>query len=88
MSRVRVARWLLEKLLGSFIISVIFVYGPFIGVRFSEIGIGYIYAIIAGVNIGVYILVYLLVPGEIKVVSRVKSWFKGEGDESEYGPLK
>jgi hypothetical protein len=69
--------------LASFIISTIFVYGPFIGFKFSELGLGSIYAIVAGVNLGVYLLVYFLVPGEIKVFSNLKSLLSSNNEQAQ-----
>lgn len=81
MSRVRFARWLLEKLLGSFIVSALFVYGPLLGLRVKEFGIGSVYASVTGVNVGVYLLVYILIPGETMILNRLKGVLKGSKNE-------
>ena len=72
MSRVKIARWLLEKLLGSFIVSAIFVWGHFVGINFSHYGIGTVYTIVTSVTLMVSILVNILVPGEIKIFNEIR----------------
>ena len=75
MSRARFARWLLEKLLGSFVISAIFVYGPFLGMKLSDFGIGTVYTITTGVSFIVSLIVYLIIPGDVKILMRIRDFF-------------
>lgn len=67
---------MLEKLLGSFIISVIFVWGPVVGINFSNYGIGSVYTIVTSVSLSVSLAVYLLIPGELKILDDIKLWWE------------
>jgi hypothetical protein len=66
LSRINVVRWLLEKLLTSFVTSIIIYFAPLFGVNFQKIGFGYIYTIITIATYGVSIAVYFLVPKQLK----------------------
>ena len=62
LSRLRITRWLLEKLLTSLVTSVIIYLGPFFGLNFQKLGFGYVYTIITIATLLVSVLVYFLVP--------------------------
>jgi hypothetical protein len=64
LSRLRIIRWLLDKLLTSLVTSVIIYLGPLIGLNFNKLGFGYIYTVITIATIFVSIVVYFLVPKE------------------------
>jgi len=62
LSRVGIIKWLLEKLLTSFVTSVIIYFGPIIGLNFQKMGFGYVYTIITVVTFGISAVIYFLVP--------------------------
>jgi uncharacterized membrane protein len=62
LSRVRIIKWLLEKLLTSFVTSVIIYFGPIIGLNFQKMGFGYVYTIITVATFGISAVIYFLVP--------------------------
>lgn len=64
MSRLRVIKWLLEKLLTSFAASIVIYIGPMLGLNFQKIGFGYVYTIITATTLSVSFIVYFLVPKE------------------------
>jgi DNA integrity scanning protein DisA with diadenylate cyclase activity len=66
LSRMSVIKWLLEKLLTSFVTAVIVYFAPMIGLNFQKIGFGYVYTIITVTTFGISIVVYFLVPREKK----------------------
>lgn len=66
LSRINIIKWLLEKLLTSFVTSVIIYFAPILGLNFQKIGFGYVYTIITVATFGVSIVVYFLVPREMK----------------------
>ncbi len=92
MSRSQIARWVLEKLLNSFFISAILIWGPFIGVNISSYGMGTTYTIITGISLAVSLLAYILIPQNYGIVSGVRdriskitklfSGKKGNGSQS------
>ena len=65
-SKLRIIKWLLDKLITTLAISVIIYLGPLIGLNFHNIGFGYIYVIITTVTLFVSIIITFLVPKEIK----------------------
>ena len=73
MDRSDVARWLLEKLLGSFVISGIFVWGPVIGIKINNYGIGTVYSIVTSISLIISAIVYILVPKEFETLTKLKS---------------
>jgi hypothetical protein len=73
MNRTQVIRWLLEKLLGSFVISALVIWGPVLGMNLSGYGIGTVYTIITGVSLMVNILVFLLVPADLKLREKLNT---------------
>ena len=62
LSRVGIIKWLMEKLLTSFVTSVIIYFGPVIGLNFQKMGFGYVYTIITVVTFGISAMIYFLVP--------------------------
>ena len=60
MSRENLAKWILEKLLGSFIVSVIIIWGPLIGLNFSSFQ-GVYTMVVTGTSLA-SLLAYILVP--------------------------
>ena len=73
MNRTQIIRWLLEKLLGSFVISALVIWGPVLGMNLSGYGIGTVYTIITGVSLLVNILVFLLVPADLKLREKLNT---------------
>ena len=76
MNRIQILRWLLEKLLGSFIISILVIWGPVLGINLGGYGIGAVYTIITSISIFVSGLVYLLVPTDFGIKERFVRLFK------------
>ena len=66
LSRMNIVKWLLEKLLTSFVTSVIIYFGPMLGLNFQKIGFGYVYTLITLATFVVSIMIYLLVPKDQK----------------------
>jgi hypothetical protein len=64
LSRLRIIRWLLDKLLTSLVTSIIIYLGPIFGLNFRTLGFGYIYTIITIATLLVSVVVYFLVPRE------------------------
>jgi hypothetical protein len=64
LSRLRIIKWLLDKLLTSLVTSIIIYLGPLFGLNFHNLGFGYIYTIITISTLFVSIVVYFLVPKE------------------------
>ena len=73
MNRVQILRWLLEKLLGSFLISAIILWGPIFGIVLTGYNLGTVYTIITSVSVLVSLIVYLLVPFDLKLRERINS---------------
>ncbi len=71
MNRSQIIRWLLEKLLGSFVISALVIWGPVLGMNLGGYGIGTVYTIITSVSLLVSGIVYLLVPTELGIKKRL-----------------
>lgn len=67
MSREDIARWLIEKLLGSFVISVILVYGPIFGFNIFERGLGTTYALVTSVSLIISVLANILLPKDFGI---------------------
>ena len=84
LSRNNIARWLLEKLLSSFLISALLVWGPFIGLHIETFGMGTTYTIITSVTLMISLLSYLLVPTEIETINKIRnSWKRLKGEKEE-----
>ncbi len=64
LTRLRITRWLLDKLLTSFVTSIVIYLGPFFGLNFHKIGFGYIYTVITIATLFVSVVIHFLVPQE------------------------
>jgi len=64
LSRTNIIKWLLERLLSSFVTSVIIYLTPILGINLQNLGFGIIYTIITIVTFTVSIFVHFLVPRE------------------------
>jgi len=64
LSRLRIIKWLLDKLLTSLVTSVIIYLGPLFGINFHKLGFGYVYTIITIATLSVSVVIYFLVPKE------------------------
>ena len=62
LSRLRIIKWILEKLLTSLVTSIIIYLGPFFGLNFQKLGFGYVYTLITIATLVVSVVVYFLVP--------------------------
>ena len=71
MNRTQILRWLLEKLLGSFLLSMLITWGPVLGFKLDGFNLGTVYTIITAVSVFVSVIVYLLVPFDLKIRKRV-----------------
>ena len=60
-TRLRVTRWLLDKLLTSFVTSIIIYLGPIVGLNFHNIGFAYIYTVITITTLLFSLVIYFLV---------------------------
>ena len=81
MNRTQIIRWLLEKLLGSFVISAIVIWGPVLGMNLSGYGIGTVYTIITGVSLLVSVIVFLLVPADFKLREKLNTLLGRDSSE-------
>jgi hypothetical protein len=82
MSRDSIARWLLEKLLASFIISAIIIYGPVVGFKIQKSGMGTTYSIVASISLLISILANILIPKDFGITRRLNK-FRGIDPDSE-----
>ena len=82
MSRENVARWLIEKLLASFVISAIIIYGPVIGFNIQKSGLGTTYTVVTSVTLLISILANVLVPQDFGISRKLDS-IKGKTQEPE-----
>ena len=82
MSRDKVARWLIEKLLASFVISAIIIYGPIIGFNLQKNGLGTTYTIVTSVTLLISLIANVLIPQDFGI-SRMIEALKGKKQESE-----
>jgi hypothetical protein len=71
MNRIQILRWLLEKLLGSFLISAIILWGPIFGIEITGYSMGAVYTIITTVSVFVSMIVFILVPFDLKIRKRI-----------------
>jgi hypothetical protein len=71
MSRDKIARWLIEKLLASFIISAIIIWGPIIGFNIQTRGLGTTYSVVTSVSILISIIANILVPQDFGISRRL-----------------
>ena len=73
MDRIQILRWLLEKLLGSFLISAIILWGPIFGIELTGYNLGAVYTIITTVSVIVSLIVYILVPFDLRIRERIST---------------
>ena len=69
-NRVMFARWLFEKLLGSFLISVFVLYGSFLGFQLQQYSFQSIYLAVTILSVAAYVLSVFLIPhsrGELEL---------------------
>ena len=71
MSRDNVARWLIEKLLASFVISAIIIYGPLIGFNIQKSGLGTTYTVVTSVTLLISIVANVLIPQDFGLSRRL-----------------
>jgi hypothetical protein len=64
LTRLGITRWLLDKLLTSFVTSIVIYLGPLFGLNFHKIGFGYIYTVITIATLLVSVVIHFLVPQE------------------------
>ena len=83
MSRDSVARWLLEKLLASFIISVVIIYGPVVGFNIQKTGMGTTYSIVASISLLISILANILIPKDFGITRRLNKLRGIDSDSQE-----
>lgn len=86
MSREDIARWLIEKLLGSFVISVVLIYGPIFGFNIFERGLGTTYATVTSVTLIISVLANILLPKDFGISRRIASLRKNEDKDKEHIP--
>lgn len=60
--RVKLAKWLFEKLLGSFLISVFILYGSLVGLQVSQSGFQTVYSLVTLLSVLAYALSVVLIP--------------------------
>jgi len=60
--RVKLAKWLFEKLLGSFLISVFILYGSLVGLQLYQSGFQTVYSLVTLLSVSAYILSAVLIP--------------------------
>jgi len=77
MSRDKIARWLIEKLLASFVISAIIIYGPIIGFNIQTRGLGTTYSVVTLVSILISLIANILVPQDFGISRRLTE-FRGK----------
>jgi hypothetical protein len=68
--RVKFARWLLDKLLGTFFISLLIIYDSLFGLQLTKSPFQVVYFLVAFLSITSYILSLVLVPSQKQRVSR------------------
>lgn len=83
MSRDSVARWLLEKLLASFIISAVIIYGPVVGFNIQKTGMGTTYSIVASISLLISILANILIPKDFGITRRLNKLRGIDSDSQE-----
>jgi hypothetical protein len=71
MNRGRIARWLIEKLPASFVISAIIIYGPIIGFNIQNSGLGTTYTVVTSVTLLISMVANILVPQDFGVQKRL-----------------
>ena len=78
MSRDNIARWIIEKLLASFIISAIIIYGPIIGFNIQKSGLGTTYTVVTSVTLLISLIANVLIPQDFGIKKRINEILKRE----------
>lgn len=81
MSRDKIARWIIEKLLASFVISAIIIYGPIIGFNIQKSGLGTTYTVVTSVTLFISLLANVLVPQDFGIRRRLNGVIKRNNDD-------
>jgi len=80
MSRDKIARWIIEKLLASFVISAIIIYGPIIGFNIQKSGLGTTYTVVTSVTLFISLVANVLVPHDFGIRRRLNGVIKRNKD--------
>jgi len=84
MSRENVARWLIEKLLASFVISALIIYGPVFGFNIQKSGLGTTYTVVTSITLLISLIANILVPQNLGIKQKIISLIRPEnGTEDE-----
>jgi hypothetical protein len=81
MSRDKIARWIIEKLLASFVISAIIIYGPIIGFNIQKSGLGTTYTVVTSVTLFISLVANVLVPQDFGIRRRLNGVIKRNNDD-------
>lgn len=76
MNRDKIARWIIEKLLASFIISAIIIYGPIIGFNIQTRGLGTTYTVVTSVTLFISLFANILIPQDFGIRKRINNVLK------------
>lgn len=83
MFRENVARWLIEKLLSSFVISAIIIYGSIIGFNIQKSGFGTTYTVVTSVSMLISLLANILLPQDFGIKKRLESLLERNNESSD-----
>ena len=86
LDRGKVARWIIEKLLASYVISLFIIYGPLIGLNLEQRGLGTTYTVITSITILISLVSNILIPrdfGVKRLYNRVKDKVNNNEAEQE-----
>ena len=72
----------MEKLLASFIISAVIIYGPVVGFNIQKSGMGTTYSIVASISLLISILANILIPKDFGITRRLNK-LRGLASDSE-----
>ena len=70
LDRDSIARWLIEKLLASFVISAIIIYGPLVGFNIQKSSLGTTYTVVTSVTLLISLLANVLIPPDFGIKRR------------------
>jgi hypothetical protein len=73
LDRDKIARWIIEKLLASFVISAIIIYGPIIGFNIQKTGLGTTYTVVTSVTLLISLIANILIPPDFGIRKRFNS---------------
>jgi hypothetical protein len=86
LDRGKIARWLIDKLLASYLISLIIIYGPIFGFNVQSRGLGVTYSVVTTISVLISILSNLLIPQDFGIKRRYDNFIsrlKGETESEE-----